>query len=773
MSNYKNLPEKWLGKWVVPSFVNKPTKKGTPATYFQKAFTINNEIKTAMIYATCHGVYHLYINGKRPDDREFAPEFTVYEKMLYVQAYDVTAFMQLGENLLSITVGDGWYAGSTTKQTHPGWDFRHACLWQLEIVYTDGTQEIIGSDTNTNAANGIIIQSDLFHGEKVDANETSQWQPSIIADFGYDNLVLQTDEPVRPVLTIPVKEILKTPKGETVLDFGQNIAGRLRVTLNLPLGSTATFEHSETLDKNGNYFNNIMGINQLDSYTSNGEPTVFEPAFTFHGFRYVRINGIPNPQKDDFSAIVLSTDAKWLGTFSCSDEKINRLVENTVWSQRSNMLSVPSDCPQREKMGWTGDMTVYAKTALMNQDLTGLFSRWLESLAITQLPDGQVPNVVPLPNFYRKVSKLTNILLGGSFKHIASSGWGDAAVIVPWEMYQATGNSAVLEKQYRSMKAWVEYMRHEAAENRSKKSKLPEDVEKYLWNTGFHFGEWLIPSATEHGSMSAAVRKSAKAGRDYIAPVYFFISTKILSETAFILDKKEDADFYTDLAEKIKLAYQKSMVCPDGTLKVDVQGAYALALGAGLIPEEYKVKAANRLAFLIHRNGDRLDTGFLATPYLLDALSDNGHIDLAYTLLYQEQRPSWMYQLEKGATTIWENWNSENDVGDVQKISMNHYAFGCVADWIYRKVGGITRTGVGYKRFIIQPQPDRRLTWAKRKYESPYGYILCDWKREKNIFSLYVEIPCGTEATVVLPDGQQYEVGGGVYDYECEIIPSI
>jgi alpha-L-rhamnosidase len=771
--------DEWQAQWAAAEPGKKHGKRGRSASLFRKNFTLKEKPLKARVYATAHGVYRLTVNGERADDREFAPEFTIYEKRLYFQTYDVTGLLNKGKNVLGITVADGWYFGSTTKQTFPGFDKRHCCLWQLEVTYTGGAIEIISSDGSVKNAQGGVVSSDLFHGETYDANHEpsgwdtpdfndANWKNAETANPGFANLVPQEDAPVKAVMTLPVKEILRTPNGETVLDFGQNFAGRVRMKIDIPKGAVALFEHSETLDKRGNYFNNILGINQKDIFISAGKPACFEAAFTFHGFRYVRVSGIKNIRKEDFSATVLSTDAPWTGFFECSDEKINRLIENTRWGQRSNMLSIPTDCPQREKMGWTGDMTVYSKTALLNQDLSGLITRWLESLALVQLPDGQVPIVAPWPDFYKLVNKITIVLLGGSFKDCCSAGWGDAAVVVPWALYQATGNTTILEKQYPSMKAWVEYVRKEAASKRPVKDAASDEIEQYLWDTGFHFGEWLIPSCTEHGSMSAAVRKSAIAGRRYIAPVYFYMSCKILACAAKITGQDKDTVFYDELAGKIKDAYQKSMINPDGTLKIDVQGAYALAFGTGLVPEALREKAASRLAQLIHDNGDRLDTGFLATPFLLDALSDNGQTDLAYTLLFQNQRPGWMFEVDKGATTIWENWNSEDDHGNVQKISLNHYSFGCIADWIYRKIGGMENGGTGYDRIIIRPEPDRRITWAKREYRSPYGNIFCQWDRQEGRFRLRIHIPCNTEATVTMPDGTIHTIGSGKYQFESE-----
>ena len=767
----------WKGKWVVADHVRTSTRGAGPAVHFRRSVPISGRITHARLYATCHGVYRLAVNGHRADDRELAPEFTVYEKYLCYQTYDVTGLLREGENVVGLTVADGWYRGATTKQTYPGFDPRPAVLWQLEVTHEDGTTAVTGSDGAVRATTGAVTSSDLMRGEVYDARlerqgwdepgyDDADWPTATVADFGFDNLMAQDGEPVRSTMALPVSGLIQTPDGDSVLDVGQNIAGRLRVRLDLPEGTRIQFEHSETLDEHGRWFNNIQGISQRDVFVSAGRPTVFEPAFTFHGFRYVRVTG-GDVEVNAVTAVVLSTDAEWVGTFECSDARLNRLVENTRWSQRSNMVSIPTDCPQREKMGWTGDMTVYAVTALQHQDLTGLLTRWLSNLALAQQPDGQVPNVVPQPDFFRRVAALTNLLLGASRGNITGAGWGDAAVIVPWSLYAATGDPAVLESQYESMKAWVEYQRTEAAARSPRKGPQPPDVEKYLWNTGFQFGEWLIPSATKHGSLSAAVRRSAKAGRRYIAPAFAYLSASRLAQAARVIGRDADADTYADLAAHMKAAYQAALVNPDGTLGVDVQGAYAIALGLNLIPDALRAAAAARLAKLIHANGDRLDTGFLATGYLLDALFENGQAELAWSLLFQEESPSWLYAVAHGATTIWENWNAVDDRGAAKKVSLNHYAFGVVADWIHRRIGGITAHDPGYKNVVIAPAVDRRLTWARRSHRSPQGLIAVGWQRAHGRFHIQVTIPPATTATVILPDGVTHEVGHGDHAFEC------
>lgn len=768
--------EYWQAKWVV-SKISK--KKDKAAILFRRKVSLTNSVKNARIYATCHGIYHLYVNGSRGDDREFAPEFTVYEKYLCVQTYDVTELLQSGDNVIGMEVADGWYRCPTTKQSYRGYDPHHAILWQLEVTYQDGSRETFGSDAKVMERKSAIMRADLFDGETYDANleiknwcrtdcSMDGWSPAKTGNFGYNNLKMQDGEPIRSVRTLPLAYILHTPKGETVLDLGQNIAGRLRLRIHVPKGQKVTLEHSEILDKAGNFFNNIQGINQHDEFISSGEEVIFEPKYTFHGFRYVRVCGLDAIRESDVQAVVIATDAAWIGDFTCSDARINRLIENTRWSQKSNMVSIPTDCPQREKMGWTGDVTVYAKTALANQDLTGLLTRWLDNMRLNQQKDGQIPSVVPNPDFFKMVAKMTNMMLGGSFSEIASSGWGDAAVVVPYMLYQATGNAEILKEQYGSMKAWVSYMQKQAETRQPKERRQDPETEKYLWDTGFHYGEWLIPSATQKGSMSAAVKKSAKDGRFYIAPVYYYMSCKMLSEAAAVIGQTQDAKIYHALSEKIKSAYQKSMVNTDGTLQIDVQGAYVLALHAGLLPDGLEQKAADRLADLIHQNDDRLDVGFLATPFLLDVLCDHGHRNLAYRLLYQNKRPSWMYEVEAGATTIWENWNCEDEKGDVQVISMNHYAFGCVADWIYRYIGGISYDAPGYQHFIVEPKPDQSLSFGKRSYLSPYGMIQSEWKRQDGQFILEVQVPCNTQATIILPDQSRHTCGSGQYRFTCQ-----
>lgn len=767
----------WKAKWVE---CRQRHKKKTPAVLFRKDFRVRKKLSSARVYATCHGIYRLSINGERADDRELAPEHTAYEKCLYYQTYDITSLLKQGENTIGMHVGDGWYFSMMSRKNGKNFSNHFGVLFQIELVYEDGTRETIISDEDVKYNVGAVQYSDLYYGEIYDARKLipdwdtpecreEGWKDAKIGKFSLDNLKSQKMEPVREYRKLPVQEVITTPKGEKVLDFGQNFAGRVRMKVQLPKDAQIQLEHSETLGADGNYFNNIQGINQKDLFISDGKETVYEPLFTFHGFRYVRITGEEQIRPEDFIGIALTSEKEDLGTFACSDAEINRLVSNALWSQKSNLLSIPTDCPQREKAGWTGDIGVYGKTAMANEDITAFLTSWLENLKIEQKEDGQIPPVVPFSDFYGMTSKLQPLLMGGSLKDISSSGWADCCIDLPYDMYCLTGNTDILSRQYPVMKKWLSYVEKQAGAKRNKDSGVEKDLERYLWNTGFHYGEWLIPSCCEeNGSMSRENFASAKEGKHYVAPVYFYTSTKKMAEIAKVLGKAADAEYYEKLSEKILKACQKSLLTDDNRMRYERQGAYVLALQAGIIPKEKRQLYADRLAELIRENEYKLDTGFLGTPYLLDALSRNGYGEMAWTVLKQPECPGWMYEIRKGATTIWESWNCYEKDGTIQLMSMNHYAFGCVCDWIYRNISGIDYLEPGYKKIKIAPKPYGNLTWARRSFRCEYGEIESAWKRENGVFTLEVKIPCNTSAVIELPDGRTESVGSGSYQFTSE-----
>ena len=781
----------WKAKWVESPLetIERAMHFGEQpcASMFRKSFRLNGKVAKARLYATCHGVYRITVNGKRPDNREFAPEFTVYRDYLSYQTYDVTSLLGTGENAIGMYVGDGWYHGYMSKTVIDDYNPAHAILLQLEVEYEDGTQETIISDGSEKVSDGPIRFSDLYAGECFDANliphgwdtagyNDTTWQNSRLVDHGYKNLKAQFGQPVVPVMTLPVASITVSPKGEHILDFGQVIAGRVRFRVNLPKGQTLTLEHTEGLDKDGNFFINSPTADQRVVYISDGRPSVYEPYFTFHGFRYVQIIGLDIINPEDFTAIVLSSDKENTGTFTCSDKDVNRLYENTRWSQRANMLSIPTDCPQREKAGWTGDIQVYTTTALLNEDVTTFLSRWLKNLAIEQRSNGSIPCVVPNSGAWIGMEKMyeQQYNLEGE---VSSAGWSDAAVLVPYYMYQVTGNTQILQEQYESMKQWCDYVLRTAKSRRPPESNLPDEVEQYLWNTGFHYGEHLIPSYSKDG-YGESTYEAIRISQQYVAPIYAYYSVTCLAEIAALLKREEDAAHYKNAAEKIREAYSKGVIREDGRMPAELMGAYAMSIYYGLVPEQHQQLFADRLVQILKDNNGCLDTGFLGTPILQDALCKIGRVDLAYELLYQEKAPSWLYEVQHGATTIWESWYAlaedgtpfTSSLGDMTfTMSLNHYAFGCVDDWIFRFVNGIDKGLPGYKHIIIRPQPDERMLWAKRSFSSEYGDIVTDWRKENGNFNLNVTIPCNTTADIILPNGIRHAVGSGQYKFTCPI----
>ena len=505
----------------------------------------------------------------------------------------------------------------------------------------------------------------------------------------------------------------------------------------------------------------IVITEQKDVFISDGTPQTFEARFTFHGFRYLRVSGVENPLAEQFVAVVLSTEKANAGTFACSNADLNRLYQNTRWSQCANMLSIPTDCPQREKAGWTGDISLYAKTALLNEDVTPFLTQWLQSLRVDQRENGSIPFTVPDVAIYH----YAGIQMGeqtGCGGPVCSAGWGDAAVTVPMAMYEVTGNTRILEKQYDSMKGWCDYVISRARIH-APNSTLPDEVEEHLWDTGFQFGEWLVPSLA--GAPQEQLFATMAITSAYTAPIFGWLVVHKMAQAAAVLGREEDAVRYREEADKMKHAIRAALITADGVLRYERQGAYVLMLVFGLVPDVWVDKFGTKLAEIIHANGDRLDTGFLPTPYLLDALCIGGQRELAYTLLYQTESPSWLAQVKRGATTIWESWEMYQPDGTPKKESFNHYTYGTVDDWIFRTIGGVDQEDTGYRRLRIHPQPDKSLTWAKRSFETENGTVSVSWKREGGQFLLTADIPCNTTARIILPDGTQHTVGSGHYTF--------
>lgn len=780
----------WSAKWIEPEqrpvardpdlglqealMSDEPTDtaKLHPCPLLRRTFTVKQGVRQARMYATAHGVYRMEINGARVGDQELAPEFTSYGRYLQYQTYDVAPLLVPGENVIGAILGDGWYAGRIGLiGTSCQYGDKLGLLLQLEIEYENGDKDVIRSDESFVSSSGHLVYSDLFIGEKIDARrrpdgwsrigfDASTWLPVQIAQYGYDNLVAQYGEPIRVVQELPAIDVLTTPAGETVIDFGQVVAGRIRMRVQGEAGTEIKLEHSETLDENGNFLNNIMGRHkdQTDIYiVCGGEEELFEPNFSFHGFRYVRVTGYPGTVRAEFFTVqVLCSDMARSGSFECSDPRLNRLQDNIRWSQIGNMISIPTDCPQRERAGWTGDIQVFAPTACFNMDVDAFLSRWMRNLRVDQAENGEVPNIVP----YHDSNRRADAGLGGK---ISSAGWGDAVTIVPWVLYQAYGNRKVLEDNYGAMKRWLSFVekcaREELPPNIGQLNEERRERHRYLWNTGFHFGDWLLPSVAggKDGGPPNPIR-SALATKELVATSFFAYSTELLSIIAAELGYRVDADHYKQLNARIKESYAAEYLQDDGRLPAHYQGIYVLALRFELVPESMRHKVFGQLVELIEQNGYRLDTGFVSVPFLLDVLYDNGRTDLAYRLLYQTESPSWLYEVEKGATTIWEAWDAVKPDGRVARMSFNHYAFGCVGDWMYRRIAGIRPLAPGYRRLEIRPGLESGLRYATAEYESVKGTIRSSWGLEENGYYLHVRIPANATATVILPFSAESEV---------------
>lgn len=749
--------EDWRAKWVECTIERQPSAECVfgsvhPPVLFERKFCVGREIESARVYATAHGVYELRVNGEKADDREFAPEFTPYDKILYYQTYDVTKLLTDGQNKLEMYVGDGWYFSTQARPVMEEYHKEPSVLYQLEIRYQDGSKQTVASDGTESCSLQYIVYSDLYQGEKQDyrIRDTKRY-PVETKEYGYECLCAQPMPPVRPVRLLPAVRMLTTPAGETVVDFGQVIAGRARVRIEAPKDREITLEYFEILDENGNYINTMFAP-QKDIVISDGEEIWHEAKFTFHGFRYIRVCGLDEVRKEDFTAVLLSTEKENKGEFRCSDERLNRLYQNVRWSQYNNMMSVPTDCPTREKAGYTGDLLVYVRTALLNEEMTPFLTSWLRLVRADQQKDGVIRIVAPYMKLYEALMLQTAKKFGDD-KVTGVAGWSDAIVWVPYDMYWVTGNRLILRDNFAAMEAWCEYIIKTAWEKRGSNG-IPDEYDRYLWNTGFHFGEWLVPSRPDNtGEQYGICRESAF----YIAPFFGYATLCRMKEICQVLGESEKEARYAYTADKIKEAIQNGILRA-GLLPDYLMGGYVLAFAFELVPDDLYVSFKEHLMELLLQHGNCLDTGFLATPFLLDTLCRIGEKELAYELLWQDKRPSWLYEVDHGATTIWEAWDADDAKAGGRYVSFDHYAFGCVDEWLCRHIGGIESDTPGFSHVFIRPDDGKRLTFCTRTFECEAGMIKVSRDEEK----LLVTIPCNVTATVEW-DGEKREIGSGEY----------
>jgi len=743
-------PESWKASWITLGS-EKELAGSKPSQYFRKDFSAAKKIKSASVYVTSLGLYQLFLNGKKVSTDLFTPGWTSYKNRIQYQTYDVTSVVQ-PKNSMGAMLGDGWFRGNIGWQDQRNYyGSKLALLAQLQLNYTDGTTETITTDNSWKATTGPILFSDIYNGETYDARmempgwsatgfDDSKWEKVSILDHSKKILVAPQGAVVKAIEEIKPVKLITTPKGETVLDMGQNMVGWVRLKVQGKKGDKVSLKFAEVLTKEGNfYIDNLRSAKCTDVYILKGEgEEVFEPHFTFHGFRFVQIEGLPaQPSLDQITGVVIHSDMKPTGSFTCSDPLINQLQHNIQWGQKGNFLDVPTDCPQRdERLGWTGDIQVFGMTAAYNFNVAPFFTKWLGDVAADQLPNGVIPHVIP------------DVLNGGG----GSTAWADVALVVPWTTYLAYGDKRILEVQYPSMKGWVDYMKNRAGDDN-------------LWTGDTHYGDWLAFATNRSDYPGATTEK------DLIATAYYAYSSGLLAKIAGILGNTADAQKYAELSKNIKKAFVGEFVTPAGRLVSNTQTAYCLAIAFDLLPENLIPKAAEYLADDVKKMG-HLTTGFVGTPLLCKTLSAQGHEDLAFMLLNRKDYPSWLYPVTQGATTIWERWDGQKPDGTFQSVGMNsfnHYAYGAIGEWLYTYVSGIQIdvNHPGYKHFILAPHPGGGLTNASAEFDSMYGKIKSNWKIDGESILYEVEIPANTTATVLMPGSghETKELGSGKYSF--------
>ncbi len=746
--------ESWQAIWITPVWEDKNLHP-----YMRKSFYINSKIKSARAYVTGMGLYELEINGTRIGEELLTPYCNTYDAWVQYQTYDITEAMKEGNNAVGAMLNNGWAKGrfGTFGDLNTPYCDRFALLCELRITMEDGSVQIIGTDTDWKCKPSPIVADGIYDGETYDALlEISDWSESEADDSDWDKVEEFTPIGLGKVmdrLSLPVivKEIIKpielihTPAGELVLDMGQNMVGWLRIHINEPKGSQIKISYGEVLQEDNFYRDNLRGAKAEYIYISDGTERIVQPHTTFYGFRYAKLEGFTQDFKmEDFIGCVVYSDLEETGKIETSDPYVNRLFLNAFWGQKGNFLDVPTDCPQRdERMGWTGDAQVFCGTASFNMDTYAFYVKFMQDVYEEQkFCDGMVASTIP--TFCKIKSTESSFVAGGA------CAWSDCATVIPWEVYLHFGDKTILERQYDSMKAWVDWIRRQDEKSGNRK----------LWTVGFHFGDWL--------ALDGPIEGGVMGGTDngLLASAYYRLSTNILSKTAGVLGFKEEADFYGTLSEQIKLAIQDEFFSKNGRSTINTQTAHVVALHFDLVQPEVRDRVVKDLQALLKKSGMHLKTGFIGSPYLCRALSDNGDSDSAYKLIFQENYPSWLYEVVMGATTIWERWNSimpDGKISGTGMNSLNHYAYGSIVEWMYRNMCGINplEEAPGFKKFVIKPEVNGKLYYAKASVKSSMGLIESGWIRETDgMLTVNIVVPFNAEATAYLPDADLKTVKG-------------
>ena len=750
----------WQAKWISDAAYRFTEKGASPVPMvFRRRITAKKAVRRARIYSTAMGMYELTLNGSKVGKDYFAPGFTSYYTNLQYQTYDVGGQLRTGTNELIAVVAGGWAVGAFvwTRKNRIYAD-RQALLLELRIEYEDGTEEVIGTDESWEVTeDGNYRMCDIYDGETYDARvdlsavawrkaspEKLRIRPAITATYGQ---LVRAQEHMLPV------SVNELPDGGIIYDFGQNFAGVVQLRIRgAAAGQTVIVRHAELLDPEGRLFTAFLRSAKCTAtYICREGDQEYSPRLTYMGFRYVEVKGIAREQVD-VSALALYSDLARTGEFTCSDERLNQLQSNIVWSAKSNFVDIPTDCPQRdERMGWTGDIAVFAPTACYNFDMSRFLEKWLKDVKNEQLKTGGIPNTVPVHGYGFPVTMPV----------MAMAFWGDACILVPWAEYRARGDKELLRKMYPTMKKYVKACRFWAG--------LGFGKHRYIWHTPavFNFGDWVAPDLPKMQQWQARSKWTATASLKN--------TSGLLAEIAEILGEKEDAKKYRELSEKVADAYRCVFTDGNGKLKTEFQTAYVLPLQFDIFEGETKKKAAENLAALVKKNDYCIGTGFPGTPYILFALADNGQADTAFRMLMNDKCPSWLYEVKVGATTVWERWDglAEDGTCHIGKdgtagvmISYNHYASGAVGNFLYSRIAGIEAIEPGYKKFAVKPLVGGGLTHAAGRLETPYGIIESEWRAENGKFVLCVHVPVSTECEVTMPDGEVKRVGSGEYRFE-------
>lgn len=795
----------WQCQWIEPEdVVNHEERK--PAPYLRRAFTVKQGLRRAVIYQTAHGLYEFWINGKEGTDEKFKPGLTSYYYRIQFQMYDISNLIHTGENVWSVILGDGWWRGVTGGTVKNNFGYKLHYFGQIELTYEDGSTEIISTDELFKTSTGGLIASDMLMGDIYDATkEPAGWKLPGFDDCQWKNVHCTTEHSDAQLIascSVPVREkeifdanVFRDSEGRLVLDFKQNIAGYVRMKLRgIEKGQKIHLVHGEDIDEKGRF--SVANINKcvipVDAFQevtylcSEEEIEEYCPLFSIFGFRYVLVEGYEGEiRPGDFTAIAVYSDMEETGDFTCSHSLINKLVENSRWSQKGNFMDVAVDCPTRERNSWTGDNQIYVRTAIDFMNVYPFYEKWLQDQAIEQYASGKVGITFPSTSSIHNPEGLAKVQKENPMSALAGptgdgnigedcAGWGDAAVWIPYMIYLCYGDKQILRNQYETAKKWVDYMLTCAKTPNELYKDMPQyqnytDGEldaDYIYDTRMHYGEWLepIPQEKKEESIAEVFMRWIKEGKPKVATAYMSRSTENIAHMAKILGKEEDAEKYSKIANRIRWTYDKYLIDEDGSIEPGHQASYVRALIMNLCSEEKKDKVAGQLIKEIEENNYHLNTGFLSTPFLLPVLVDIGRVDLAFRLLEQTENPSWLHPIILGSTTIPESWNSFN----IHDGSYNHYSYGAVCDFLFSYVGGIRPNFEipGYEEFELRPLVGGTLAYAKVTYESLYGTIISEWKKTEKNIQYHCTIPVNTRAILILPDGKRHHLGSGEYKFE-------